>query len=56
LWNDEDIRKYDGGINEVCIPLDGLQCEGRGNLGRAAAIEEIVLAFSFVILWEVSSS
>lgn len=55
LGDDKNIRKDDGGIEQTGISLDGLQSEGRGNLGVAAAFEKVSAALRFMVLGQVAS-
>lgn len=56
LRNDEDIGEDDGTINEAGVTINGLQSQGRGNLGRTTALEEVVGALGLVVLGQVATS
>lgn len=49
LGYDEDIGEDNRGVKEVSIALDGLKCEGRGDLRGTAAFEKIAVSLGFVI-------
>lgn len=51
----EDVGEDDGGVDEAGVALDGLESEGRGDLGAATALKEVILALCFVILGEVAA-
>jgi hypothetical protein len=56
LRDDENIGEDNGSIDEPCEPLDRLKGDRRGDLGIAAALEEITVSFGFVVLWKVATS
>lgn len=41
LRDDQDVGEDDGGVQQACESLDGLQRQRRGNLGISAAFEEV---------------
>jgi hypothetical protein len=53
LWDHEDVGEYDGGIEKAREALNGLERQGRGDLGISTAFEEVAFAFGFVILGEI---
>ena len=55
LRNYKDVREYDRSINKASKPIDGLEGKRGGDFGRAAAFEEVILSFYFVVFGEVSS-
>jgi hypothetical protein len=55
LGNDEDVGEDDGGVDEAGVALDGLEGEGGGDFGGAAAGEEVVAALGLVVLRKVAS-
>lgn len=55
LGDDEDVGEDDGSVEEAGIALDGLQGQGGGDLGVAAALEEITAALGLVVLGEVAA-
>ena len=50
LWDDQDIREDDGGIDESSIAIDGLQRQCACYLRCSTALEEVPLPFHLVIL------
>jgi hypothetical protein len=56
LRNDEDVGEDDGAINETFVTINRLQSQGRGNLGRTTALEEVVGAFGLVVFGQVAAS
>lgn len=56
LRDDQDIREDNGGVEEPGEALDGLQGQGRGDLGVAAALEEVSRALGLMILGQVAAS
>jgi len=56
LRDDEDVREDDGAINESSKAIDRLESQGRGDFGRATALEEVVRAFGLVVFGEVATS
>jgi hypothetical protein len=56
LGNHKDVGEDDGGIDEASISIDWLEGKVGGNLGAAAAFEEVVLALLLVVFGQVSSS
>jgi hypothetical protein len=55
LGNDQNIREDDGGVEQTGVTLDGLESQGRGDLGVPAACEEISRALGLVVLGQVST-
>lgn len=55
LRNHEDVGEDDGRVDEAGVALDRLQCNRRGNLGVATALEEVPVALGLVILGEVTA-
>jgi hypothetical protein len=55
LWYDKDVREDDSGIDEALIALNGLEGERGGDLGAAAAFEEVVFALGLVVLGQVAT-
>lgn len=56
LWYDKDVGEDDGGVEEAGEAFNGLQGDGRGDFGVAAAFEEVAGALGFVVLGEVAAS
>jgi hypothetical protein len=56
LRNDEDVGEDDGAIDEAGVTINRLQSQGRGNLGRTTALEEVVGAFGLVVFGQVAAS
>lgn len=55
LRDDQDVAENDGSVDEADVALDGLQGQGRCDFGRAAAFEEVVAGFGFVVFGEVAA-
>jgi hypothetical protein len=56
LRDDQNVGEDDGGIDKAFITFDGLESQGRGDLGCAAAFEEVTASLCFVVLREVAAS
>lgn len=55
LRDHEDVGEDDGGVDQAGIALDGLESQGRGDLGVAADFKEVTPAFGFMVLGEVAA-
>lgn len=51
----KNVGENDGGIEEAGETFDGLQGDGRGDFGIAAALEKVAGALGFMVLWEVTA-
>ena len=56
MRNHKNIAKDDCGVDETGEALNWLESEGRSDFGRATACEEVIVAFSLMVFWQVSSS
>lgn len=56
LGDHEDVGEDDGGVEEAGVALDGLEGDCRSDLGIAADLEEVAVAFGFVVLGEITTS
>lgn len=55
LGDDEDVGEDDGGVDQAGVALNGLEGQGRGDLGVAADFKEVTPAFGFMVLGEVAA-
>ena len=55
LRDDEDVGEDDGGVDQAGEALNGLQGQGGGDLGVAAALEEVAAGFGFVVFGQVAA-
>jgi hypothetical protein len=53
LRDHEDVAEDDRRVDQPCVPLDRLQRQRRRDFRRAAACEEVVVAFGDVVFGEV---
>ena len=56
LRDDQDVGEDDGGVEKALIAVDGLQRERRRDLGRPAALEEVMIPFGLMVLREIATS
>ncbi len=56
LGYDQNVGKYDSGIDKALVAINGLEGEGRGDLGAAAARKEVMATLGFVVFRKISSS
>jgi len=55
LWDHQDIREDNSGIDKPGISIDGLQRQLTGDLGSATTLEEVTVAFGLVVLGKITS-
>jgi hypothetical protein len=55
LRDDEDVGEDNGRVQQAGEALDRLQGQRRGDLGVAAALEEVAGALGFVVFGEVAA-